>query len=387
MTPPKHQPPLADFAAVAHNFEGLYESALKDLGKFNLVIFGKTGAGKSTLINAMFGEDVAKVGNGRPVTLNTQYFEHPNGYMGIYDSQGIEVGEEGDKILERLREIIVEKRKGPVEEQIHVVWYCVRGGDRRLDDGQAEFIRRLADEGLPVMFVFSQVEKRDGIILPAVEETATSVRDRDLPLAADGQLFFTKAAGDSFTGFEAHGLRELLDATFQVAPDSVRKALNAAQKVDLERKAKAAREWVKGAAASAALAGATPIPFADAGLLVPIQVAMLAKISVTFGLGVPKKTLAALVAAALTAGGLTNAGKYLAVSLLKAIPGGNIVGGAIRAGVASTLTYAVGEAWIAVCGQLHKLGPAAAGELPADVIQQMFQTEFKRTAAGMRPSK
>ena len=128
---------IGDVGAVIGDFEKAYDSALKDLGKFNLAIFGKTGAGKSTLINAMFSAEVAKTGNGRPVTLKTEYFEHPSGYFGVYDSQGIEVGEEGDKILKRFRELIDEKRSRPVDEQIHVIWYCVRGHDKRLDDGQA----------------------------------------------------------------------------------------------------------------------------------------------------------------------------------------------------------------------------------------------------------
>ena len=377
----------ADVTDVISDFEKAYESALKDLGKFNLAIFGKTGAGKSTLINAMFSAEVAKTGNGRPVTLKTEYFEHPSGYFGVYDSQGIEVGEEGDKILERFREIISEKRSQPINEQIHVIWYCVRGHDKRLDDGQAEFIERLADEGLPVIFVFTQVEKRDGRIHPAVKETAESVVARGLPLSPENRVFFTMAQKDEFSGLEAHGLKELLDATFRVAPDAVAKALNAAQKLDLDRKAESAREWVIGAAAAAGVAGATPIPFSDAAVLVPLQTGMLAKISVTFGLGIQKGTLATLVASALTAGGVANAGKYLATNLVKFVPGGNVAAGVIRAGVASSLTYAVGEAWIAVCGRLFGLGPAAVDALSKDEIRDMFLSEFKKRAKTVKPAK
>ena len=36
-----------------------YEKQNAALGRFNLAIFGKTGVGKSTLINAIFGEEVA----------------------------------------------------------------------------------------------------------------------------------------------------------------------------------------------------------------------------------------------------------------------------------------------------------------------------------------
>jgi len=363
------------------SFEDAYEQALADLGRFNLAIFGKTGVGKSTLINAIFSADVAKTGTGRPVTLKTEYFEHPSGYFGVYDSEGIEVGEQGDAILARLREIVAGKRDGPVSEQIHAVWYCVRAGDLRFEDGQARFIEALVAEGLPVMFVLTQVHMRDGTIHPAVLELAASVTERGLPLAPENRVFFTMAVADDWSGWPAHGLRELLDATFRVAPDAVATALTAAQKIDLERKAARARGYVKGAALSAAATGATPIPFSDAALLVPIQIGMMAKIGAIFGLGLKKGTLSTLAGAALTAGGVTNVGRYVATSLLGFVPGGAIVGGGIRAGVASTLTYAVGEAWIAVCLQLFRLGPTAAQALPASEVRELFLREFRKRAA------
>ena len=269
--------PLA--RSVLEGFETAYDQAISDLGRFNLAIFGKTGVGKSTLINAMFGAEVAATGTGRPVTLKTQYYEHPSGIFGVYDSEGIEVGQEGDEILARFHELIADKRKRPIEEQIHVIWYCVRAGDLRFEDSQAAFIEALAEDGLPIVFVLTQVQQRDGEIHPSVLELARSVTERRLPLAPDNRVFFTMALPDTWGGWEAFGLQELLDATFRVAPEGVANALTAAQKIDLARKAARARVYVKGAALSAAATGATPIPFSDAALLVPIQVGLMAKIA------------------------------------------------------------------------------------------------------------
>ena len=50
------------------SFRTEYEKQNAALGRFNLAIFGKTGVGKSTLINAIFGEEVARTGIGEPVT-------------------------------------------------------------------------------------------------------------------------------------------------------------------------------------------------------------------------------------------------------------------------------------------------------------------------------
>ncbi|UGS38486.1 GTPase family protein [Capillimicrobium parvum] len=367
---PAHDLTSADIAAHA---QSAYGEALRELGRFNLAIFGKTGVGKSTLINAIFGSEVAATGTGRPVTLKTAYYEHPSGYFGMYDSEGIEVGQEGDQILAKFRSLIEERKRGPVSKQIHVIWYCVRAADLRFEDAQAEFVRQLAADGVPVLFVLTQVQTRDGEIHPEVRKLAESVMERDLPLAGGNRVFFTMAQPDDFGGFPAHGLRDLLDATFRVAPDAVEAALIAAQKIDLERKVRKARTYIKAAAATAAGIGATPIPIADAALLVPVQVGLMAKIAAIFGLNITTGTFASVAGAAFTAGGLTQAGRYLATTMLKFVPGaGTIVGGTIRAGVASSLTFAVGEAWIVVCSQLHALGPRGASALESKAIREMF---------------
>ena len=41
----------------------------------NIIIAGITGAGKSTLINAVFGKDFAETGKGRPVTQEIREYQ------------------------------------------------------------------------------------------------------------------------------------------------------------------------------------------------------------------------------------------------------------------------------------------------------------------------
>ena len=47
-------------------FHKRYSESAKEIGRFNLAVFGKTGVGKSTLVNAVFGAEVAKTGIGEP---------------------------------------------------------------------------------------------------------------------------------------------------------------------------------------------------------------------------------------------------------------------------------------------------------------------------------
>ena len=343
--------PARDYAQA--DLERLFQARLAEaftaLGCFNLAVFGKTGVGKSTLVNAIFGAEVAETGVGRPVTKGLVYHRHPGGYLGVYDSEGFETGASGDVILQALRDLVERHRARPVDEQIHAVWYLVRWSDRRFEDRQGQFVRALSDLGLPVICVLTQVPSRDGVVHPDAAELAAYVESLGLPLRPDGRVRLTNALADPFTQAPVLGLADLLDATYLVVPEVAEQALTAAQHLDLERKRQAARRVISQSVAVAAGVGATPIPVADAALLVPNQVQMIARITAAYGLPSDRsRTLAAAGAVVLT-GGATMAGRYAVTTLLKVVPGGWVAGSAISATVAGSLTKAVGEAWARVC--------------------------------------
>ncbi|WP_170304551.1 GTPase family protein [Microlunatus speluncae] len=345
------------------------------LGRFNLAIFGKTGVGKSTLINAIFGEEVARTGIGEPVTKGSHLYLDKVGHLGIVDTQGLEVGRDDKAIISDLNKAMKDMRKLPLSEQLHVAWYCVRGMDRRFEDTEAEFIERLDDLGLPVVLVLTQVPMRDGRYHPDTVQLAEMIMAKGLPVAG-GRPFLTNARYDEFTGQQPHGLKEVLDATFRVAPEGVEGALTAAQTIDQARKAQQAHKFIAVAATSAAAAAATPIPFADATLLVPIQLGMMAKIAQLYQI---KFERAALMAVASTTAA-TQGGRAAVTGLLKLIPGaGTIAGGAIGAAVASTFTYAMGQAWLAVCQRVAQGKLQTAGRmLDSAEVKKLFTEEFKR---------
>lgn len=50
------------------DFTTIMNDAFNKFGKANIIITGKTGVGKSTLINAIFSEKMAETGVGEPNT-------------------------------------------------------------------------------------------------------------------------------------------------------------------------------------------------------------------------------------------------------------------------------------------------------------------------------
>lgn len=341
--------------------EGMFEQKLADafvaLGTFNLAVFGKTGSGKSTLVNAIFGADVAQTGVGEPITRGLVYHRMPDGFLGLFDAEGFETGTAGNAILDGLHRLVEERRARPVAEHIHAAWYLVRWSDRRFEPAQAEFVRELHDLGLPVILVMSQVPTRDGVPHPDAVEFAAYIESLELPIVG-GRVVLTNAKTDEFTGVPVFGLQTLLDATYEVAPEAAERALTAAQVVDLGRKKKAVAAIVNQAVGVAAGIGAVPIPIADAALLVPNQVTMIARITAAYGLPPSRSRALAVAGSVVLTGGATLAGRYAVTTLLKYVPGGTIAGSAISGTVAATLTKTVGVAWSQVCE--YALG------LPAD---------------------
>jgi uncharacterized protein (DUF697 family)/GTPase SAR1 family protein len=372
-------------AQVQGMFEQRLAEAFAALGCFNLAVFGKTGVGKSTLVNAIFGRDVAATGVGRPVTRGLVYHRHPDGPLGVYDSEGFETGTAGDVIVDGLRRLVAEHRARDVDEQIHAVWYLVRWSDRRFEAAQEQFVRELADLGLPVIVVMTQVPSRDQEVHPEAREFAEYIESLGLPLRPHGRVVLTNALSDPFTSSPVFGLQRLLDDTYAVVPEVVEGALTAAQMLDLGRKKKVVVSIINQAVAVAAGVGATPIPFADAAILIPNQVTMIARITAAYGLPPNRSKALAIGGAVVLTGGATMAGRYAVTSLLKLIPGGMLAGSAISATVAAALTKTVGHSWARVCEYALSLDPEHRDAfLDSPQVTERFLAYLKEAGAVRR---
>ena len=357
-------------------FHKEFADAYNEIGRFNLAVFGKTGSGKSTLINAVFGQTVAPTGIGRPVTKGLNYYLHSNGFLGVFDSEGFETGTSGDSILAGLERIVQTKNSEPIDQRIHAVWYLVRWSDRRFENAQADFIRALRAMGLPVIIVMTQVPAQhiDGefVIHPDAIEFARYIESLNIPTQVNGTVYLTNALADPFLQSIVFGLVELVGATHQVIPEAVANALTAAQQVDVRRKKEAAAAVIKQAALVSGGLGAVPIPIADAALLVPNQVAMIARITAIYGLPQSRSRALSIAGAAILTGGATQAGRYAVTQLLRFIPGGQIAGSAISATVAASLTRAIGIAWSRVCEYALTLSPSDQSAFLKERVKDQF---------------
>lgn len=361
-------------------FQRCLRRECEQVGRINVAILGKTGVGKSTLVNAVFGTEAATTGVGRPVTQGSCVYVSQTGFLGLVDTRGIEIGDGTKRIIGDLTAFVQGQGSQRLDQRVHVVWYCVNGPGGRFEPAEEELIRAMGELRIPVILVLTKVPHRSGANHPDSDKLAAHIESLRLPIAA-GRPLLLCAQPEHGRGEEVHGLDDLLALTSEVIPEGVRTALDAAQVVDLRRKRNRCVAIAATASTAAAAAGASPVPTTDMAATFTIQAGMLAAISMVYGVDKLWSGIAATLSTTLT----RQAVRMAAASLVKAFPAcGTAVGAAINATVAGAFTLSMGMAWIAVCEQIAK------GTLPADdtlAVKRVFGAELKQQLKREKQSK
>ena len=193
------------------NSEKFYKKEIKEFSNktkhLNILIIGRTGVGKSTLINAILKEDKAKTQIGRPCTEGITYYESEN--IRLWDSRGIELKRENslEKVLKETKELIIKNNNlGDPDKYIHCIWYCITG--QRFEEIEEESVKQLInlynDNSLPLVIVYTLLLSEK--IFKGMKEDIKERIPKDvdiLPvLAKDYEL-------EKYTE-KAHGIEELV---------------------------------------------------------------------------------------------------------------------------------------------------------------------------------
>ncbi len=323
--------------------------AIKDTGHINILIAGRSGVGKSTLINSVFQSQLAETGQGKPVTKNTREITKEGIPITILDTRGLEMNEFSNTIEEL--ETLISERCTDMDSNrhIHLAWLCVQEDGRRVEDAEV-MLHDMLSKHVPLITVITKARSDNGFkaeVLNLLPKSRNVTRVRAISEKFD-------------EGFElpSMGLKELVEISSEVIPEGKRRALSAAQKANLQYKKNQAHKIVATATTAAAAAGASPIPMSDVAILAPIQVGMIAGITSVFGVELSKATLSTLISSAIGVMGTSLAGRAIVANLLKLVPGvGTVAGGAISAATASALTVALGEAYIFVLANFFTENP------------------------------
>ncbi|WP_071848129.1 GTPase family protein [Alkalibacterium sp. 20] len=346
------------------------ESEVAKMSPVNILIAGKTGVGKSTLINNVFREKLADTGIGKPVTKHLRRITKEGIPIVLYDTRGLELEQKVQKQV--MKEILdlVEKKKHTVEA-LHAVYYCIQANSSRIEDMEIELIKEISSI-LPVILVLTQ-----SIGKPA-DEFNRYLENMNLPVAAVQNVMSEPYEISDDYVIPRFGLKQLIEKTLQLIPKESQEAFTNAQQADIERKAKVARRWASRYVATTFGVGFAPIPFSDASILVPMQVTLLAHITAIFGISMDKSTIVSIIAAVGGTGSATMIGKTLVANAFKFIPGaGTIIGGIISGTTASIVTSALALSYIEVLSIIatkEKDGES----IDLGLLERLMRSQFKK---------
>lgn len=325
--------------------------------KGNVLVLGNSGVGKSTLINAVIGDDIAKTSFGtRGTTEELAIYGSPAVPFQVIDSIGFEPSP-----IKSLRAIHAVRKwsrmsakAGNENSRINVIWFCVDGTAAKLFP---ETVRNLSNsvamwKSVPIIAVitksYSQSDRARNIEM--VRQAFRGQRvERNLraivPVVA--QTFVINE-----TAFAPpEGITDLIDATMRAMPEGMQGGTHDLMQFKLTRKRVLAQGLIGASVAAGATVGAVPIPIADSLVLSPLELAELNGLARLYGIDRDedsKRFLDSIVQVG-TAGVVAHS----AISAIKAIPGINIAASVLNAIVAASIIAALGEGAVLAFEQVY----------------------------------
>lgn len=325
--------------------------------KGNVLVLGNSGVGKSTLINAVIGQSVAKTSFGtHGTTSSLSLYDSPHIPFRIIDSIGFEPNLKSNiQAVYAVRKWSRNSAKHDDENSaINVIWFCIDGTSSKLfADSIRNFARASALwRSVPVIVVITKSYSKPDrdLNIAMVREAFKGVKRADniraiIPVVAQNYVI------DETTIIGPENIDTLINHTNALMPEGIQAGSHDISTFTERRQRALAQSLVAGCVTAGATVGAVPIPFADTLILSPLELGMLNGLAKIYGIeeGQEAKQFFGSIVTA----GSASAAAQSALSALKAIQGLNIATSVLNAAVAASFIAAIGETSIMAFEQVR----------------------------------
>lgn len=321
----------------------------------NILVIGKSGVGKSTVINAVLGEDRAKTGWG--TTGTTEELEIYEGTEELRFRLIDTIGFEPSFLKEHQAISAVRKWSKTEEEEkeIHVIWYCVEGTSSKLFERDINSMIKATKiwKSVPIIVVitksYSEEEQKKNVeMVQKVFDGNKNIHNRLKEIVPVVALPYK--INQNIT-VPPSGILELIDITNDSLEEGKKAGKKDLENFKLKRRRAFAQSVVAASVTSGTIVGAVPIPIADTAILSPLEVAEMSGIAYIYGIHKDEES-SRLFNSIIEVGTVSMAAKTV-VSVLKAIPGINLGVSAVNALVAGGIIAAIGEGSIYIFEQIY----------------------------------
>lgn len=310
-------------------FKHFYNIYMKGMSmKPNILVCGKTGAGKTSLIQAVTHRGVvpdSAIGDGRPLTVGFQVYETEA--ANFIDAEGMEPGRQSvDDYADFISgELMQRLESGNAEKIIHNIWYCIDGSGSRIQEADAQLIKNFSDKVLLVITKSELMRK----------EELKSMMNTLLDLIDPERIAIVSAENKT-------GLKQLIAKAEQMSMTAINQAQDEMEsfhnrwnsyyanmrRVWSECVSEEADSYIKWAAGRAAAIAFIPLPLADVTPLIANEIYMIYKLAGLYGIAADNTVISMLLGCA----GGSIAGK-VGASLLPFL----------KIPIAAAVTYGVGK--------------------------------------------